>query len=314
MKTRMLLVVLLNCAVGFAATPRIEFVQDVNRVNVTVDGNHFTSYLYGDALTKPVLWPLMSPSGITLTRGFPLEPLAGESNDHPHHIGLFFTYDKVNGEGFWNNTTSPPQIKHIKTMRMENGQPAILSVLLHWVGKDGGIILEENRDMTFAARDNEYTMDFAIRLIARDKTVTFADTKEGMFAIRVADWLKEDGGSGEYLNSEGDKKEAGVWGKRARWVCLEGQKNGKTVGIAIFNHPDSVNYPTWWHARAYGLFSANPLGQLDFQKAHKVENPQSFNLTLQPGQAATFKFRLLIYEGRHSKEQLEQQFADFAKH
>ena len=104
-----------------------------------------------------------------------------------------------------------------------------------------------------------------------------------------------------------------MWGKRARWVRLQGEKDGKTIGIAVFNHPMSVNYPTYWHARGYGLFAANPLGQLAFQKAHKLENPRAFNLTLKPGESTFFKFRMVIYEGARTNEQLEQQFEHFTK-
>lgn len=108
----------------------------------------------------------------------------------------------------------------------------------------------------------------------------------------------------------GTEKEKNVWGKRAKWVRLEGEKDGKIIGIAIFNHPDSVNYPTYWHARGYGLFAANPLGQRMFQETRGVENPQAFGLTLEPGQSTLFKFRMLIYEGPRTAEQLEKVFTE----
>jgi len=114
-----------------AAGADIKFVQDTNKIDVLIGGNLFTTYRYGSELTKPILYPVKSPSGIVLTRGFPFETIPGESNDHPHHAGIFFAYDNVNGEGFWNNTTSPPQIKHIKTTKMENGQLSTISHRLH---------------------------------------------------------------------------------------------------------------------------------------------------------------------------------------
>ena len=292
------------------AGENVRFVQDTNKIDILVGGNLFTTYRYGSELTKPILYPVKSPSGIVLTRGFPFEKIPGESNDHPHHAGIFFTYDKVNHDGFWNNTTSPPQIKHIKTTKMENGQ---LSTISHWVGKSGKQLLEEKRDMVFSAEANQYATDFNITLTAQDEKIVFGDTKEGMFAIRVADWLREDKGTGKYLDSDGNIGEPNIWGKKATWVRLEGQKDGKTIGIAIFNHPASANYPTYWMARGYGLFSANPLGQLDFLKGTNVENPQPLNFTLYPGQSALFKFRMIIYEGQKSAEQLEREFQSFAR-
>lgn len=313
---------------------KVEFVKGDNKIDVMIGQKHFTSYLYGGRpykvlegagkydhgfLAKPVLYPVHSPSGIVVNRGYPLVKIEDESPDHPHHVGVFFTYGsegEINGEDFWGNTTEAQQIKHIKVTKMVSGAgEGTLSTVMHWIDKSGKVLLKENRDMVFYAGNDEYTIDFTINLTAQDEKVVFGDTKEGMFAIRVAHWLREDKGTGKYLSSEGGQSPVrdNIWGKRARWVRLQGQKDGKAVGVAILNHPDSVNYPTYWHARGYGLFAANPLGQLAFQKGRKLKNPQAFNLTLQPGQSALFKFRLIIYEGPRTKEQLEQQFKDFTK-
>ncbi len=293
--------------------PEVRFVQGDNKIDVMIGEKHFTSYLCGDDLTKPVLFPVHTPSGIVVNRGYPLAPVEGESTDHPHHVGVFFTYDRVNDDGFWNNTTSPPQIKHVKVTEMTAGAgEGKLAILADWVGKSGRVLLQEDRSMVFSAGENEYAIDFSIDLTARDKQVVVEDTKEGMFAIRFADWLRESE-TGEYLSSNGDRTEENVWGTRARWVRLEGRKDGKTIGIAIFNHPTSVNYPTYWHARGYGLFAANPLGQYVFEETRRQDNPQPFRLTLQPGQTAHFGFRLLVYEGPRTNDQLEQQFQTFAE-
>lgn len=295
---------------AFAAGADIKFVQDTNKIDILIGGNLFTTYRYGSELTKPILYPVKSPSGIVLTRGFPFEIIPGESNDHPHHTGIFFTYDKVNNDGFWNNAASPPQIKHIKTTKMENGQ---LSTISHWVGKSGKTLLEEKRDMVFSAEPNQYAIDFNITLTAQDEKIVFGDTKEGMFAIRVADWLSEEKGTGKYLDSKGNIGEPNIWGKQADWALLEGNKTGQTIGIAIFYHPASSCYPTYWHTRGYGLFSANPLGRLDYLKGRNIENPQPLNFTLQPGQSALFRFRMIIYEGQKSTEQLDRQFIAFTQ-
>ena len=94
---------------------------------------------------------------------------------------------------------------------------------------------------------------------------------------------------------------------------LQGKKGDKVVGIVILNHPTSVNYPTYWHARGYGLFSANPLGQKMFQDGRKQENSQAFGLTLEPGKSAKFAFRMIIYEGAKTPERIEEWFETYAK-
>jgi hypothetical protein len=318
MKSSSCLIGLLIGSLAVAATaataPHVEFVKGDKKIDVMIGGKLFTSYRYGDELTKPVLYPVHTPSGIVVNRSYPFAKVEGESTDHPHHTGVFFTYDKVNENGFWNNTTSPPQIKHIKVAKTKPGPgKGRLSTVMHWVGKSGKPLLEEKRNMIFRAGQGEYIIDFKINLKALDMKVTFADTKEGMFAIRVAPWLKEKGGTGKYLSSNGDRMEKDVWGKRAKWVRLQGEKDGKTFGIAILNHPKSVNHPTYWHARAYGLFSANPLGQYDFEKKRNPDSAKPLNFTLEPGKKANFRFRMIIYEGDRTPEQLEERFRAFVK-
>jgi len=286
----------------------VRFVAGDDKIDVLVGQNHFTSYRCGDQLTKPILFPLRSPSGIEVNRSYPLAEVEGESRDHPHHTGLFFAYDDVNNEGFWNNTSSPPQIRHVKVLETAAGPGCgKLATLMHWVGKAGNVLLVEKREMFFRAGLDEYIIDFSIDLTACDRKVVFGDTKEGMFAIRVADWLTEKNGTGQYLSSDGRVNEENIWGTRAAWVRLQGRKNGKVIGIIIANHPDSVNYPTYWHARGYGLFSANPLGQYVFEQTRQKENPQRFQLTLEPGQTAHFGFRVIIYEGPRTPNQIQRQ-------
>jgi len=297
--------------------PEFDFASEEGKIDVLMSGKLLTSYRYGEDLTKPVLYPLYSPSGIRVTRAYPLDEIQGESRDHPHHIGLFFTYDDVNGTGFWNNTTAPPQVKHIRVTQMRRGKgKGQLSTVCHWIDAEGNVLLEENRDMVFSGTEDENIIDFTIDLTAKQDKVVFGDTKEGMFAIRVADWLREIKGSGKdetsfvptgrYLNSNGEELEQNVWGKRAKWVRLQGQKEGTPVGIAMFNYPESVNYPTFWHARGYGLFSANPLGQYVYEKTRGVEDPHRFELTLEKNESAHFEFRVVIYEGYKSVEELEK--------
>jgi len=301
---------------GCSVAPKVEFVQSDHKIDVMIAGKHFTSYRYEDTLTKPILYPVHTPGGVVVNRSYPLAEVAGESTDHPHHTGIFFTYDAVNDDKFWGNSTSPPQIKHVKVKKMRPGAgKGTLSTVMHWVGKNGDVLLEENRTMVFIAGTNEYAIDFTMDLKAANAKVVLGDTKEGMFAIRVASWLKEKekGGTATYLNSNGDEKEDGVWGKKTPWLRLQGEKDGKAIGIVIFHHPESVNYPTYWHARRYGLFAANPLGQYDFEFKKIPETANKRSLTLETGQNARFRFLMLFYEGDRTQQQLESTFQAFVQ-
>jgi hypothetical protein len=316
---------------------KVELVKDRDRIDVMVDETLFTSYLYGPELTKPVLVPVRTPSGIDVSRRHPLAQMEGGSTDHPHHVGIFFAVDQVNGVNFWRSAAPPPQIKHTQITEMVSGTgKAKLSTVMHWVDKEEQLLLEEKRTMLFLANGHhdEYAIDFAIDLTAKDRSILFEDIEEGMFAIRVADHLRESDskttlqpgqplpeesilGTGRYFSSNGDETAPNIWGKRARWVALQGVRSAKVVGVAILNHPASMNYPTYWHVRSYGLFSANPLGQGDFQR----QRPQKYRknkviplrLQLEPGETVHFRFLVIVYEGIRTKEQIEERFRKFAE-
>ncbi len=293
-----------------------QILESYQQVHILAGEKHFATYLYDTALKKPVLWPVYSPSGIRVQRKYPLETVEGENHDHPHHVGVFFTYgsdEEVNGNSFWAAQQGATRIKHTEITRLEAspGQ-ATLGVRAHWTGKDGEPVLEEDRIMVFTAKDSERAIDFTFNMEALDEEVVFKDTKEGMFAIRVANWLTETDGNAMYLNSGGDTTEANVWGKRAEWMRLEGTYEGKEVGIIIMNHPSSVNFPTFWHARGYGLFAANPLGQSVFQGTRGEEDPEPLNYTIPAGERALFRFKLIIYEGHRTAEEIQAWFEEYS--
>jgi hypothetical protein len=291
---------------------KFEFMESYNQIHVLRDGKHITSYLYDSAVLKPILYPLYSPSGIRIQRQYPLKIVEGESHDHPHHAGVFFTYGtegEVNGNNFWAGQEGLTKIRHAQVTQMET-EPgkAMLGTRAEWIGKDGRVVLEEDRLMIFMGDTCTNIIDFTIKLKAVTETVVFRDTKEGMFGIRVADWLSEEHGTGRYLNSSGDTTEANVWGKRAKWVLLEGRHEGREIGLVIMHHPTSVNFPTYWHARGYGLFAANPLGEMVFQQGRGVAQPTPLNFKIPAGDTAVFKFRMIIYEGDIDSDKVEVDF------
>ncbi|MFB3905567.1 MAG: PmoA family protein [Acidobacteriota bacterium] len=324
----LLSVVLLLSVVALAQSTRIELKEGKYQIDVIINGKPFTTYLHtpdpskpllapGILQTKPVLHPVLSPSGIALTRAYPFTEVPGESRDHPHHMGIYFTMDRVGSDAnnFWGNSREPlPAIKHVKvTSKKEGSQSAALKTVSKWVGKDGKPVVTEDREMVFMVLDpSTYAIDFNMALQPVSGEVSFGDTKEGMFAFRVAEFLTEKA-TGRYLNSEGGELEKGVWGKRANWVRLQGETGGKKIGIVILNHPTSTNSPTYWHARGYGCFSVNPLGQLDFQKAHKEPDPKPLDLKLKPGEKAWFKYRVVVYEGDFGKDKVDELYKAYAK-
>jgi hypothetical protein len=307
------------------------------RVDVLIDGRPFTSYIWPDSLKKPVLFPLRTASGTAITRGYPLEPRAGERTDHPHHVGLWFNYENVNGVDFWNNSTalSPEQqakmgtIVHRRILKTSNGaNRGELEVEADWIMPDGQPILRETTDFIFHADPHSRAVDRISTLTALGKPVVFKDAKDGMLALRVRRELEQpsteaatytdssgrpttvkamdtNGVTGLYRSSEGKTGDA-VWGTRGRWTMLSGKVGPEDITLAILDHPQNPGFPTYWHARGYGLFAANPLGQESFSK-----ETEKLNFTIQPKQSATFRYRLLILDSAATPDQLETQYHQF---
>jgi hypothetical protein len=281
-------------------------------VAVKVDGKPFTDYLIGNG-PKPTLWPIIGPSGVEMTRAYPMRGIDGEKKDHPHQRSLWFTHGNVNGIDFWSETKGHGSIKHREFKRVEESDgKAVIVTVNDWLGPDGKKILEDERTVAFAADGATRSIDFDIVLKATDGPVTFGDTKEGTMGLRVPTVMDvaQSGGrtGGRIVNSHGQTdKEA--WGKQAPWVDYHGTVDGRMVGVAILNHPSSFRFPTYWHVRDYGLFAANPFGLHDFQGSDKVNG----DATLKPGETMQLRYRFVFHDGDEKSGKVAEAFEAYAK-
>ena len=273
-------------------------------IAVMIDGKPFTTFHYGSNANKPYLSPLRSASGKIITRGFPMEEVAGESHDHLHHRGLWFSYDDVNGVKFWENDPSYTKGKVGKiVVRDTKWKGSTLTAVMEWRGPDGKLLLVENRDMTFLSDPKNRMIDFIITLSAPTEDVTLGDTKEGAFAIRLADAFTEKKGM-KMTDADGRTKMANIWGKRSNWVDYVADVEGEQLGVAILDHPSNPRHPTYWHARDYGLFALNPFGQ----KAFDPKQEESA-LKIAKGQKTTYKWRVVIHPGEANVGDLYKDYA-----
>jgi hypothetical protein len=310
------------------------------KVEVMVDGELFTAYLYPETIAKPVLYPIKSASGNDLTRGFPLAPRAGERIDHPHHIGIWFNYGDVNGLDFWNNSDAIPEDKksnygsivHTEILSTrESREGAELEVAADWVAPDGRILLKETTRFIFSSEGEKRVIDRITTLKAHGQDVSFTDNKEGMLGIRVArelehpsdkpeiftdangiatavPTLNNEGVTGRYRSSEGIEGDD-VWGTRGKWVNLTGEIKGEKLSLAIIDHPQNPGYPTYWHARGYGLFASNTLGQKALSGGK-----EALNFKLADGESVTFRYRIVVNSGESlTDEALNLESEDFKK-
>lgn len=307
------------------------------RVDISIDGQPFTSYIWPDKLAKPVLYPLRTAKGTIITRGYPLEPRPGERVDHPHHAGMWLNYENVNGIDFWNNSEAikPKDAPKMGTIQQRaivsakgGADQGELEVEADWLTYDKKVLLKEHTRYVFRGGANFRSVDRITTLQAEGEKVVFTDAKDGMLGLRMVRALEmpsdkpevftdasgrattvakldNTGVNGVYLTSEGKKGEA-AWGTRGRWCNLSGKVGEEPVTISIFDHPSNPGFPTYWHARGYGLFAANPLGEKVFSNGK-----EELNLTLAPHQSVTFRYRVLISSEISTPESTEAAYKAF---
>lgn len=303
------------------AQANIEVVKSPTQpvVTITVDGKPFTELLFTDTLEKPVLYPIYAADGQLITRGYPVKPRPGDPTDHPHHLGLWFNYENVNGLDFWNNSFAIPAEKKqlygwIRTdsiLQTTSGSKGLLTYSAHWEDMQKNVLLKEVTSFVFSGDAHQRVIDRTTTLTAVE-TVLFKDAKDGMMGLRVAHELQlpdtavkkftddkgnitevkgNGGATGNYITSEG-KTGNNAWGSRASWCMLYGKEGSDTISIAVIDHPQNVGYPAYWHARDYGLFAVNPLGQKIFSNGSKT-----LNFTLKKNTSVTFRYRIVINAG-----------------
>jgi len=302
-----------------AKSQKVEFKnkEQDKKVEVYVDGKFFTAYIYPDNMEKQSLYPIVSASGKTITRGYPLNPRPFERTDHPHHVGLWFNFGNVNGLDFWNNSFAiKPEDKpkygtvKFKSIVSENPEKGELVTSSEWVDVNNQVLLKEESTFIFSGSANLRTIERTTKLTAV-KEVTFNENKEGLLGLRVdrafeepatkpekfldangieteVPVLNNDGVNGVYRNAEG-LKGGEVWSKRTPWVALRAVKEGEILTIVILDNPKNPNYPAWSHARGYGLFATNNLGGRVFDK-----NAAEVKVVLKPGEKITFKHKVVI--------------------
>ena len=328
--------------IAAAALPGANGVEIVRkdadrRIDVLIDGQPFTSYLWPTSVKKPVLYPIRSAKGTIVTRGVPLEPRAGERMDHPHHVGLWFNYGDVNGIDFWGNSDAIPEkdrgkegsIVQRAIVSATGGGTGEITADSDWVLADQSVLLKQRTIYRFSGDATSRTIDLDITLTAQDTRAVFNDTKEGMLGLRVARSLEapstepeiftdaagrpttvpkldNSGVTGSYLTAAGKKGDA-AWGTRGKWCLLSGLIGQEPVTIAILDRPGNPGYPTFWHARGYGLFAANPLGQKTF-----TDGKMTMNFTIEPHQSARFQYRIVVVTGTPAAEGVESLWTTWA--
>jgi hypothetical protein len=296
-----------------ASNEGVQIAQLPDRLHIEINGQLFTEYFFKD-VPRPYCYPLIGPGQTAMTRNFPMQSPPGEEHDHPHHRSLWFAHGEVNGHDFWSEQKDFGKIVHDGFIEVKSGkEQGIIKSRDKWVAADGTLVCTDERTLRIyaPAGSREQVFDFDITFHASNGPVTFGDTKEGAMAVRLAETMRLKGkvGQGHIVSSAG-VRDGETWGKRADWCDYYGPVDGKTVGIAIFDHPQNPRHPTWWHVRDYGLFAANPFGQHDFEKLH---DKSAGNLTIPAGQSLTFRYRFYLHEGDTQQAKVAEKYQEYVK-
>ena len=292
---------------------------------VKVDGQVFAEYVV-DQANKPYLAPVFGPTGKQMTRNYPMKTIEGEQHDHPHHRGICFGSEGINGIESWaerltfgDTSKTPERVsklgceKHREFKTLEaKPDSAVLVSIIDYLDPDGKKYLEEERTMIFRAGEGTRSIEMKQILLASEGTAKFEDKKDAGLSIRVPTEMaveigKSTKGSGHIINSEG-LTDAAAWGKRAKWCDYYGIVGGEHVGVAMLNHPSSFRFPTPWHVRTYGLFTANPFGT----KALDKEAPDGA-YELKKGESTLLRHLFLFHKGNEKEGKVAEAYEAFAK-
>ena len=287
------------------------FAVEKTKAGVTVkyDGKLFTRYVIGQS-NKPFLWPVIGPSGDEMTRAFPMEKREGERHDHPHHRSVWFGHQGTAGFDTWHEPASGRRTNlgstvHREFVKVKGGDTAVIVTRNDYVG-GGKKLLADERTHEFRVENGHRIFDVTIKFTAEHGDCKLSDQKDSGFSVRVASSMDVDSRKGgRVINSNGITDKA-AWGKRAEWVDYHGLVNGKTVGVAILNHPSSFRHPTPWHVRTYGLFTANPFG------LRSLGHGKDSSFTLKKGESITLRHRVIFHLGDEKAAKIAEAYKAYA--
>ena len=307
-----------------ACAAQVTLTKSDDRVRVEIGGALLTEYIFTGA-KRPYFYPVRAADGTSLTREYPMKRGLGEDEDHPHHRSLWFAHSDVNGVDFWNEDDAGSRrpkgrIVHDALLETISGETGVIRSRNRWVAPDESVFCTDDRTMRFIAMGDNRAIDFEVTIRApANAPVVFNDNKDGVIALRLAQWLnmprtkdtkrKFTGGLARIVTARGDRDNA-AWGRRAEWCDYHALHNGKTYGVAIFDHPQNLRHPTWWHARDYGLVAANPFGWHDFET--KTTKPNAGAYTIAAGGSLTLRYRVYFHMGDEKEAALAARYKEYA--
>lgn len=289
------------------ASGEVAFRESPGKIEISIDGKPFSNLYYGPEWATPFLHALRSASGVIVTRGYPVEKIEGENQDHVWHHGLWYAHGDINGVDFWRDL-APEKTGRMVVRSKPRTSGSTVSLDAELVTPGQKVIGSIGEVFRFGRSSVNHIVDVRVSIRAdQGVPLKLGDTEEGSLGLRLADEFREERGVA-MSNSEGESGRK-IWGKRARWVDYSTTIKGEKLGVVVLDHPANPKHPTYWHARHYSLCAANPFGEHDFEK----DKSRDGSVSIPEGGKLEFRYRVVIHPGSLDAADPDRLFNDFSR-
>jgi len=296
MKTSISFILIFFTMISVAfSQPKVTAERVADKIEFRVDGNLFTSYILSESEKYPFFFPVNGPSNASVT--------SMRNANYPHHSSLFFGCDRVNGGNYWQEKLTDGQIISLRADIIETGgNKAVIENECIWrrPGADAPIKDKRKITVTIPSKD-KFIIDFDVTMEMLID-VNIEKTNHSLFSGRMDPDLAVING-GTMINAEGETSEKGTFGKASAWIDFYGNRQGKTEGMAILQHPSNKWFPAPWFTRDYGFFSPTPM--------YWPANDK--NTSLKKGEQIKLRYRVIVHLGNHTEAGIAEEFAKYSK-
>ncbi len=276
------------------AEEEIAFDSQPGRIEISIGGQPFASYVYDDKLVlQPYFSNVHAPGGIRVTRKHPAQS-EEEGGDHgTMHPGIWLAFGDINGADFWRNKAKVVHAGFVEQPQVKNGRGsfAVKNEYRH----EEKLICTEICRYSIVPSNGGYLLTSDSTFSNDDAAFAFGDQEELGLGVRVNRKLRVKGGNGRILNAEGLKDEEQVWGQATDWCDYSGTIEGQSVGLTVMPHPDNFRR-SWFHVRDYGLMLANPFGRKALTGGEKSSIP------VKPGESLRLRFGVFVHGTKASEK------------